>query len=317
LPPHGAPAHARAASARAEARLTRPLARAGVQTTVAVLLVRAARPSLDAGALRQYIAKPGKESGKATEGQRQERRSRLPPGAKRLTEPPHEGEGRWQESAARAERSGAGACLWSPLGGDEVWQGAAAVRARCRTDGGQGRRLAAQRLAGAVQWRRCISRCTDRSAGGCADWHTFSTTRARASGGLEAAEASPLRCAGWSADCGAAGCPWSTARARVPAAGHCTSPAAGSAGPLRGYTAVAVTQQAPVHVSGRCSQGLGKTGYRDGRMAAVQGTSPSCLLGKQREETGEGESSHASDTGAETSCARATPRARRHQEKTR
>ena len=68
LPPHGAPAHARAASARAEVRLTRPLARAGVQTTVAVLLVRAARPSLDAGALRQYIAKPGKESGKATEG---------------------------------------------------------------------------------------------------------------------------------------------------------------------------------------------------------------------------------------------------------
>ena len=90
-PPHGAPAHARAASARAEARLTRPLARAGIQTTVAVLLVRAARPSLDAGALRQYIAKPGKESGKATEGQRQERRSRLPPGAKRLTEPPSRG----------------------------------------------------------------------------------------------------------------------------------------------------------------------------------------------------------------------------------
>ena len=116
LPPHGAPAHARAASARAEARLTRPLARAGVQTTVAVLLVCAARPSLDAGALRQYIAKPGKESGKATEGQRQERRSRLPPGAKRLTEPPHEGEGGWQESAARAERSGAGAYRCAPWG---------------------------------------------------------------------------------------------------------------------------------------------------------------------------------------------------------
>ena len=100
LPPHGAPAHARAASARAEVRLTRPLARAGVQTTVAVLLVRAARPSLDAGALRQYIAKPGKEreSPQRDSGRR----------GKRSAEPP---EGVWgrEASAAWAERSGAGA----------------------------------------------------------------------------------------------------------------------------------------------------------------------------------------------------------------
>ena len=123
-------------SASTAVRLTRPHARAGGQTAVAVLLGRAARPSLDAGALRQYIAKPGKERGKATEGQRQERRSRLPPGAKQLTEPPHEGEGGWQESAARAERSGAGAFRVCPLGGSEVRQGAASVRARCRADGG-------------------------------------------------------------------------------------------------------------------------------------------------------------------------------------
>jgi hypothetical protein len=37
------------------------------QTTVVVLLVRAAGPSLDAGALRQYIANPCKEGGKPAE----------------------------------------------------------------------------------------------------------------------------------------------------------------------------------------------------------------------------------------------------------
>jgi len=38
------------------------------------------------------------------------------------------------------------------------------------------------------------------------------------------------RRAGWAAACGAAGCPWETARARAPAAGHRASPVAGSAG---------------------------------------------------------------------------------------
>ena len=42
-----------------------------------------------------------------------------------------------EASMARAERSGAGACLWSPSGGDEVRQGAASVRARYRADGGR------------------------------------------------------------------------------------------------------------------------------------------------------------------------------------
>src|SRR5215470_19475922 len=59
----------------------RSLALAGSQTAAVVLLVRVARPGLDAGALRQYIATPGKESGKATEGQWQERHSRVPSGA--------------------------------------------------------------------------------------------------------------------------------------------------------------------------------------------------------------------------------------------
>jgi len=78
----------------------------------------------------------------------------------------------------------------------EVRQGAAAVRARCRADGGPERRLAAWRKAGAVQRRR-LSRCTDRSAGGGADRHTFTTTRARALRGLDAAEAAPRRRGWW------------------------------------------------------------------------------------------------------------------------
>jgi len=76
-----------------------------------------------------------------------------------------------------------------PSGGGLVRQGAASVRARCRADGGQERGLAAQPCAGAVQRRRGISRCTDRSAGGCADRCTATTDRARACGGLDAAEA--------------------------------------------------------------------------------------------------------------------------------
>ena len=90
------------------------------------------------------------------------------------------GWGGWEESAARAERSGAGAFRVCPLGGSEGRQGAASVRARCRADGGPEYRLAAQRPAGAVRRRRGISRCTDRSAGGCADRRTLATARARA-----------------------------------------------------------------------------------------------------------------------------------------
>jgi hypothetical protein len=58
-------------------------------------------------------------------------------------------------------------------------------------------RLAAQPCAGAVRRRRGISRCTDRSAGGCADWRTLVTTRARALSGPDAVEAAPRRWASW------------------------------------------------------------------------------------------------------------------------
>ena len=52
-------------------------------------------------------------------------------------------------------------------------------------------------LRGSVQRRRLTSRCTDRSAGGCADRRPDATTRARALVGLDAAEAMPWRCASW------------------------------------------------------------------------------------------------------------------------
>ena len=129
VPPHCPPAHARAASgparappvprhvqgrrplsASTDARLARPIALAGCQTVVAVLLVRAVHPvlaggsspdggqhasgpptrqsqaqphplwgpGLDAGALRQYIAKPCKEEGKPAEGQTQTERPSSP-----------------------------------------------------------------------------------------------------------------------------------------------------------------------------------------------------------------------------------------------
>ena len=128
---------------------------------------------------------------------RQGRHRRLPPGAKRLAEPPCGGSGgernQWHGQSAAAPVPS----FLSPLGGGEGRQGAASVWARCRADGGPERRLAAQRPAGAVQRRRCISRCTDRSAGGCADRRTLSTTRARAFGGQDAAEAAPRRRVRW------------------------------------------------------------------------------------------------------------------------
>ena len=88
---------------------------AGLQADV--LLVRAARPGLDAGALRHYIPNACKEGGKTAEGQWQERYSRLPPGAVSDPQSPLEGVWGWQESAARAERSGAGAFRRVPPGG--------------------------------------------------------------------------------------------------------------------------------------------------------------------------------------------------------
>jgi hypothetical protein len=61
----------------------------------------------------------------------------------------------------------------------------------------------------------------------------------------------PQRCAGWSAACGAAWCPWDTVRARSPAAGRSDAPAAGSTGEgstvsLLGQSAAAGTDHASV-----------------------------------------------------------------------
>ena len=154
-------------------------------------------PHLDAGALRQYSTNACKEGGKTAEGQGQERHSRLPAGACAIRRTPWRGV--W---GGRHQRHGQSAAapvpaFVSPLGGELVRQGAASVRARCRADGGPEYRLAAQPCVGAVQRRRGISRCTDWSAGGCADWRTLVTTRARALRGPDAAAASPRRRASW------------------------------------------------------------------------------------------------------------------------
>jgi hypothetical protein len=61
----------------------------------------------------------------------------LPTGAERSAEPPDQGVWGWEETAARAERSGAGAFRCAPQGGGSVRQGAVSLRARCRADGGR------------------------------------------------------------------------------------------------------------------------------------------------------------------------------------
>jgi hypothetical protein len=97
VPPRGPPTHARAASASTEARLVHHPALAGGLTAMAVLLVRAARSSLEAGALRQYIAKSCKEERQQRDRRRpsrlalrsrHERQSRLHPGANAIGEAP-------------------------------------------------------------------------------------------------------------------------------------------------------------------------------------------------------------------------------------
>ena len=101
--------------------------------------------------------------------------------------------GRRGEPSHGAGRSGEAACIQerserqSPLargkgGGRKQWHGqsAAVPVLTAVPPGGPERRLAAQREAGAVRRRRCISRRTDRSADRCADWHTEATACARA-----------------------------------------------------------------------------------------------------------------------------------------
>ncbi len=113
-----------------------------------------------------------------------------------MAEPPHKGRG--GDRNERHGRSAAAPVLTAvPLGGQRGEARRSGCSSALPSRRGARRRLAAQRCAGAVQRRRCISRCTDRSAGGCADRHTFSTIRARVCGGLDAAEASPRRCVSW------------------------------------------------------------------------------------------------------------------------
>jgi hypothetical protein len=71
LPPHCWPAHASTAAC-----LARHIPFVGGQNAVAVVLVRAARPGLDAGALRHYIPNACTEGGKPAEDPWQERHSR-------------------------------------------------------------------------------------------------------------------------------------------------------------------------------------------------------------------------------------------------
>jgi hypothetical protein len=176
---------------------------------------------------------------------RQGWRSCLPSGAQRLAEPPCGGEGaRGILGTGRAQRRRCLPCV--PPGGQRgearrsLYLSALPRRRGARTSPGS-----SARGGGSPAAQRPFERgCTDRSADRCADRHTDPSVRARAFGGLDAAEALPRRCiswrscgrrwsgplgprdrttlppqrrAGWAADCGAARCPWETARARAPA----------------------------------------------------------------------------------------------------
>src|SRR6266571_7776002 len=95
------------------------------------------------------------------------------------------------------------------------------------------------------------------------------TTVAWALGPRDQTTLPPQRRIDRSADGGTARCLWETARARAPAAGHRTSPAAGSAGegspaPLAGQTTVAGTEHTPVRAARSCPHVLGKTARTSG-----------------------------------------------------
>ena len=194
LPPHGPPATASASSGTSVRRLSPGTYRAGDRGPPAP---RPGGPDLDAGALRQYSAKPAKDGGKTTAGERQAdtvlrgspgQRDRAATGtgrsdtaasfqeSQRSVQPPCGGWGR-KEAAARAKPVPS---AWSPGGRMGGAKAQHPLERFCPSHRGQERGLAAQPCAGAVQRRRGISRCTDRSASGCADWHTEVTTRARA-----------------------------------------------------------------------------------------------------------------------------------------
>jgi hypothetical protein len=151
--------------------------------------------------------------------------------------------------------------------------------------------------------------CTDRSADRCADWHTCSTTRARASGGLDAAEAWRRQCIAWrsrrrrwrgllaratarpcrlnavqtrplpAARLGIPGTPLGC-KPRLPATARRWRPAA----PARAARSGGDTHAPGLPPTG-CPHGLGKRGRTDSRTAAIRGAWAGCLLGKHREAT--------------------------------
>jgi hypothetical protein len=162
---------------------------------------------------------------------------------------PLEGFAGWQESAARAERSGAGAFLWSPSGGDEVRQGAAAGEGVAEPMGGrnivwQPRARRGQSSGGAVSAAARTGPRVAAQTGGPRRPLVREPRVAGRRGGLALAAClmaqpwtmvawargprhhttlPPQRRAGWSADASAGRCPWATTQTRALAAGHCAS----------------------------------------------------------------------------------------------
>jgi hypothetical protein len=109
-----------------------------------------------------------------------------------LTESPSRGERGWQDPVARAERSGAGAFLLEPLGGygDKARRSIRSSALPSRQGAGTwpGSPVAG---GGSPAAQRPFERgCTDRSAGGCADWYIISTGRAQAWPGRRGGSAS-------------------------------------------------------------------------------------------------------------------------------
>ncbi len=121
LPPHGTPVHA-----RAEARLTRSLARAGVRLRWPCCWCAQRGRALtqeSCGSTLQNLARrverPQRASGRSGEAAYLQERSDW--------QSPRAGVRGREESMARAERSGAGAFLLEPRGGSEGRQGAASI----------------------------------------------------------------------------------------------------------------------------------------------------------------------------------------------
>ncbi len=100
-------------------------------------------------------AKPWKEGGKQTEGQAA---AAEPPPSRSAAIGSAPVRGGWgREEAVHGQSTAAPVpTAVPPWGGGEEREGAASVRARCRADGGQEWRLAAQQCAGAVQWREGV-----------------------------------------------------------------------------------------------------------------------------------------------------------------